>query len=78
MCGIVCLLMIVLWVRSYYKTDLLVGPWFNQHTFNLASMGGGVGLAFSSGGDIKHLRLIRKPPEELFANPKYAPYLGFR
>jgi hypothetical protein len=31
LCGIICLLLIVLWVRSYYFNEQVSGPAFGKH-----------------------------------------------
>jgi hypothetical protein len=76
-CGIVCLLLATLWVRSYYRTDLLVGPWYWGGSFNFASMQGQVGLAVMPAATLS-FGVVRDPSDRLFVNPEYGSRLGFR
>jgi hypothetical protein len=70
-------LLIVLWVRSYYRTDLLVGPWYWGGSFNLASMQGQVGLAVMLAATVS-FGVVRDTSDRLFVNPEYCSQLGFR
>jgi hypothetical protein len=36
-CGILCLLLIGLWVRSYWRADVVVGPLFSGQAFSISS-----------------------------------------
>jgi hypothetical protein len=45
-CGIVCLLLIALWVRSYWHEDTINGSFSNNAGFSCVAMGGRIILAF--------------------------------
>jgi hypothetical protein len=76
-CGILSVLSIALWVRSYYRTDLLVGPWYWGGSFNFASMQGQVGLAVMPAATLS-FGVVRDTSGTLFVNPEYCSRLGFR
>jgi hypothetical protein len=82
MLGIPCLLLIAMWVRSYWWTDIVRGPLPAAYGFNLASIQGEVGFcAFES--TIPDFALVSDayvPPAndgQLFAHPIANPNLGF-
>jgi hypothetical protein len=81
-CGVLCLMLIALWVRSYWWTDTLIGPFPVGYDFNLASIQGQFGLAVSPHGMIDRMQLLSEvyePPTKgrLFAHPASNPDFGF-
>jgi hypothetical protein len=43
-CGLVCVMLVVLWVRSYWQRDRLEGAWFNNSLVNVWSMQGQIAV----------------------------------
>jgi hypothetical protein len=48
-CGIACVLLIVLWVRSYWWVDTIIGPPYGSYRFGLASSNGWLTARYKSG-----------------------------
>src|SRR5262245_49064069 len=47
MCGILCVLLVVLWVRSYWWIDGMGGPVFGVFHYGMGSMPGTAGIGIS-------------------------------
>jgi hypothetical protein len=58
-CGIACVLLVVLWVRSYWHMDVFVFGGAPPHGITISSLNGGVTLLYSlfRDGDVIELRL---------------------
>jgi hypothetical protein len=61
-CGIVCLLIIVLWVRTKYAIDAIDGPLSNSVKFCVMSRHGGIGLLL--GGSNSEWSYRKYPADE--------------
>ena len=49
MCGTVCVLLLVLWVRSYWWIDNVIGPPYGSYRFGLASSKGWLTTRYRNG-----------------------------
>ena len=66
MCGIACLLLVALWVRSYWVLDSLYGPQVPKNTYSRFAFNSGVGeIMFNySGGPLWPWRRDQSPIDE--------------
>jgi hypothetical protein len=66
-CGLLCLLFVVLWVRSYYVQDCLRGYPPNSWKYNvteIASQRGRIGGYFCEGHGARHTMVISMPIDD--------------
>lgn len=72
----------VLWVRSYWRTDTVVGPLWHSQSFNIVSTQGKLGLAmFVAHSPIQYFEASTGVYREgilIFAHSRYCNQLGFR
>jgi hypothetical protein len=61
-CGMLCVLLIAFWVRSYYIADILLGRITITRSFNVASGLGKLGISDFPDVYVKRLARIRDSP----------------
>src|SRR3954451_8568493 len=57
--GIACLLLIVLWVRSYWQVEMFAVPLTNKYYFGAAYSPGCIGFAFHPMGQLSRSQIKR-------------------
>lgn len=76
-CGLVCVLLVVLWVRTHFAIDNISGPLASSTGFGITSRHDGVGLVINSGYR-SQWRIVKYPPNEDFSSAvDYETVLGF-
>src|SRR4051794_17100143 len=79
--GVAAVLLCVLWVRSYYYEDWLVGGLTRSQSFNVVSTNSQLGLTIFTGGNfpnIKHFSNPVGPRSHSFAAQESCSLWGFK